>query len=346
VSTLGVGVIGLGLVSPAHLDGVERADGARLAAVCDVDAATAERVAGERGVRGYTDHRALLADAEVEAVDLLLPHPLHHPVARDALEAGRHALVEKPFTLTVEEADDLIALAAARGLTLALAENTRFVHAYVRAAALLERGELGAIRFVRCFIPDQILDEWADRERYAWKREPGGTGAMLDCAPHMVCLLRWLFGGLRTIRAITQAWVEGVELDNHAVLCGQLENGGLYSVELSSLTEYPRGERVEIYGSEGTLVIDQVLDPPAVLYRGAADPHGTALADVPYDLEGWKARSIAAAVQDFVAAVRFERPPTIALEDASYMVRVLELAQASAAADGALHVVATGVNRT
>ena len=333
-----VGVIGLGLVSPPHLDGYASAEGCELVAVCDASQAKVDAVSAARGVLGTTDYREVLADPEVDAVALLLPHALHHEAARAALERDKHVCVEKPVTATTAEADDLIALADERGLVLAVAENTRYVRAYVEAERLVRSGELGEIRMVRGFIPDQILDEWADTEdeTQAWKREPYGCGAIMDCAPHMLYLLKWFFGDVETLYAIAQGWVEEVPLDNHGVIAGRMENGPLFSMEFASVTEYPRGERLEIYGSRGTLLIDQVLDPPAVIYRGADDPRGTPVDGVSYDLGGWKPESIRTTATDFVAAVRDGRPPGVTAQDSRYVVSLVERAYESASRAGAV----------
>jgi predicted dehydrogenase len=329
-SPLRIGVIGLGMISRAHLAGYAAADGAEIVAVCDVDAAKVEAVASAHGTQGCTDYRSLLADPEVDAVDLLLPHALHFPIAKEALEAGKHVCLEKPLTVHESEARELVDLAASRGLVLALAENTRFVHAYVVAERMLRAGELGEIRMVRGFIPDQILDEWAE-DPTGWKPSAHGAGAIMDCAPHLLYQLVWYFGEVEMLHAIAQRYAPDVELENHGIIAGRVAGGALFSVELSSVTEYPRGERVEIYGSEATLIIDQVLNPPMVLYRGDSDHHGTAIAEVPYDLAQWKARSIAVEVADFVDAAREGRPAAIDLEDAIYTVRLVEAAYESVA---------------
>jgi predicted dehydrogenase len=333
---LRVGVIGLGLVSPAHLDGYEEAEGCELAAVCDVDPARVEAVSAARGVRGTTDYRDILGDDSIDAVALLLPHQVHYDIGRAALEAGKHVCMEKPLTVTEAEADELIALAAAGNLTLAVAENSRYVRAYVEAERMLRAGTLGEIRFVRGFIPDQIIDEWADTSdpTQDWKREPHGCGAIMDCAPHMLYLLRWWFGEVESLQAFARGWVPEIPLDNHGVVAGKMVAGPLFSMELSSITEYPRGERLEIYGSGGTVIVDQVLDPPMVFYRDDRDLRGTPVESVPYDITGWKAESIRATALDFVDAVRTGREPGVTAADSRYVVALVERAYRSAADGG------------
>lgn len=327
VQTVRIGVVGLGSISRAHLPSFESAADADVVAVCDNVPAKAQEAHERLGVPASIDYRELLDNKEVDAVALLLPHQIHYAVARDALTAGKHVYLEKPFTVHEHEAAELIELARSRGLTLAVAENTRFVDAYVVAEQIVRSGRLGEIRLVRGFIPDQILDEWAE-DPSGWKRQPDGAAAISDCAPHMFCLLLWLFGEVESLQAIGLRYVPDVDLENHGIVAGRLANGALFSVEFSSLTEYPRGERVEIYGSEGTLLIDQVLDPPVVFYRGDTDPKGTPVEEVSYD-PLWKFHSIIAADRDFIAAVRERRPAAFDLEQARTTVRLVECAYQS-----------------
>ena len=331
--TLGIGIIGLGLISPGHILGFQAAEGARVIVLCDRDAHKARTAESRFGVAAITDHRDVLADPTVDAVALLLPHQLHYSSTREALEAGKNVYVEKPFTIHEHEAEDLIRIAASRGLTLALAENTRFVRAYLAAERVIKSGQLGEVRAIRGFIPDQILHEWAE-EPNGWKRQRGGAAVIMDCAPHMLYLLTWLFGPVQSLQTIAQPYLPDIDLENHGIIAGRLASGALFSMEFSSITEYPRGERVEIYGSSGALIIDQVIDPPVMFYHGDKDLKGTPIADVPYDLSGWKRRSIGDAAQDFVAAVRAKKRPAVDLEHARYTVRLLDRAYESAALGG------------
>jgi predicted dehydrogenase len=244
--------------------------------------------------------------------------------------------MEKPITVTEAEADDLIAAAEETGRTLAVAENTRYVTAYVEALRLLQDGAIGDVRMIRGFIPDQILDEWADRSdpTQDWKREPGGCGAIMDCAPHMLYLLVWYFGEVETLQAFARGWVPDIPLDNHGIVAGKMASGPFFAMEFCSLTEYPRGERLEIYGTKGSIIVDQVLDPPMVVYAGDRDPHGTPVEGIGYDLAGWKPASIAATAHDFVAAVREAREPSVTAADSRYVTSLVERAYRSAEQGG------------
>ena len=229
--------------------------------VCSISQEKVAAVAAARAVRGTTDYAEVLAAPDVDAVAVLIPHPIHHEAASAALAAGKHVYVEKPITVTPDEARDLIETTTERGLTLAVTENTRYVRAYIEARAARSRGRARRDPHrpgVR--VPDQILDEWADMddETPAWKREPSGCGAIMDCAPHMFDLLTWFFGEVSDC-SIARGWVPEVELDNHSVITGKMVDGPLFALSCArSRRVYPRSERGNVLrGSGGTLIINQ-----------------------------------------------------------------------------------------
>ena len=122
--TLRAGVIGVGALGRHHARVWANLPGTRLVGVFDADPARAAEVARQHGCRAYADEEALLAEAEV--VSVAVPTVDHHAVARRALEHGRDVLLEKPMTSTLAEADDLTALAAARGAILQVGHIERF----------------------------------------------------------------------------------------------------------------------------------------------------------------------------------------------------------------------------
>ena len=135
------GVVGVGALGRHHARVWAAVPGARLVGVHDTDAGRAAEVAAAHGCRAYPDVGSLLADAD--AVSIAVPTLAHHAVARQALEAGRDVLLEKPMTATLAEADDLVACAASRGRILQVGHIERFNPA---TSALLTAGR-GA-RFV------------------------------------------------------------------------------------------------------------------------------------------------------------------------------------------------------
>jgi UDP-N-acetylglucosamine 3-dehydrogenase len=331
---LRVGMIGLGNINRAHVAGYLRASGdAEVVAVCDTAEPAARERAEQLGATAYRDHRELLADERVESVDVTLPHHLHYPVVRDALEAGKHVLVEKPLAIRSAQCRELIDLARERGLAFTVAENTHFVAAYEATRRLLERGSLGAIRTVRTLIYGSEVERLR-ADGWIGRRAEAGGGVIIDAGVHSFYLLEWLFGRVRRVRATAGALMPESEVEDNAVVTGELECGTLFTCELTCTAELPWGERLEVCGENGVVVVDQLSDPVALHYRGSEDFEPVPLDGVPYDPHGWKTTSIADGVVDFVRAVREGRAPSIDPYDGYRAVLVAEKAYASIAAGG------------
>lgn len=141
---VGVAILGYGYWGPNLARNIAAARGAELVAICDRDEA-ARASASERhpGVRTTGDLDSVLSDVEVDAVIVALPVPLHHRFALEALEAGKHVLVEKPLAQTVAECSELIAAAAEREKVLMVGHTFEFNAAVQLVAEYLRRGELG-----------------------------------------------------------------------------------------------------------------------------------------------------------------------------------------------------------
>ena len=132
-SKLRTAVIGVGYLGKFHADKYAMLDNSKLVAVVDADIATAQAIADKHGVRALTDYHELLG--KVDAVSIATPTTTHHPIARDFLEHNCHVLIEKPITVTVDEADDLIELALSHDRVLQVGHLERF------NAALMDLGD-------------------------------------------------------------------------------------------------------------------------------------------------------------------------------------------------------------
>jgi predicted dehydrogenase len=141
--TLRVGVIGVGHLGQHHARLYATLPGSTLIGVVDADANRAQAVADKHGVRVYPDVTALIS--EVDAVSIAVPTSAHHPVAKLCLSAGVHVLIEKPITVTLAEANDLIELASRYHCILQVGHIERFNPA-IRAV----RSAIHAPGFIEC----------------------------------------------------------------------------------------------------------------------------------------------------------------------------------------------------
>jgi predicted dehydrogenase len=127
-----VAVIGAGHFGSRHVEKYAALADADLVAVVDADRERAKALASSHSAEALSDHRALFG--RVDAVSIAVPTSLHHAIGRDCLNAGIHVLIEKPVTETVDEAEDLIAIAGERGLVIQVGHLQRFSPAYFAMA--------------------------------------------------------------------------------------------------------------------------------------------------------------------------------------------------------------------
>jgi predicted dehydrogenase len=253
---LSVGLVGAGNISRAHLPAYRsHPEVVRLAAVCDQVPARAAEVAAAFGLpRYWTDVDAFLREAEVEAVDVLLPHRLHYPVVKAALEAGKHVLVEKPFVTRVAEARELVALAAQRGLTLMVAQMQRYHARYVALRRLLAEGALGAVRHGRVDAI-QNLHDYAEPPHWLYDGAQAGGGGVISVAVHRLDLLRYLIGDARRV----VAWGRTVDpafraAEDYCVALIEFECGALVDLfSTYSAAALPYGEMFWLFADRAVV---------------------------------------------------------------------------------------------
>ena len=187
---VGLAVIGCGRISRAHLPAIGQIGEIERIATVDALGDRAEKAAGDFGFkRWYTSADQALADPEVEAVLLLLPHDGHCPATIRALEAGKHVLVEKPMALDTAEADRMIAAARAAGRNLMVAHVIRFMWAQRQARQLIDQGAVGT--------PLQVIERRLEQvaapvtDWWSSQTQTGGLVWMLN-GSHSIDTVLWL----------------------------------------------------------------------------------------------------------------------------------------------------------
>lgn len=221
--------------------------------------------ADDDGVPGYA---ALAQDPEVDVVYVATPHAQHYEAAKAVIEAGKHVLVEKAFTVNAHEAQELVDLAKARGVFLMEAVWARFLPSMQRAFEIAESGELGAVRWVSA---DLGFPAPKDPTNRIWAVEAGG-GALLDLT---VYPLLWAVGALGfpdSLTALGTLNEEGVDEQN--VLALGYSGGQLATLTSSLLAHGPRA--ATIAGSEGVLTtLGSINNPRELVVRRGWDPPRT-----------------------------------------------------------------------
>ena len=324
-----VGMIGLGAISYAHEAGYsEMGEQCQIVAMCDINEEEVNnRIGMYEGSKGYSHYQDLLENPDVDMVDIIVPHVLHYEIAKAALLKGKHVLVEKPITVKSEQGQELIDQAKKAGLKFSVAENTHFVTAYLKAEEILKQGILGDIWTVRTLIAGSEVYRIKDPNLWHGKAPYGGV--IIDSSVHNFYLFKWLFGGVKDVLGFASKIIPEGEVEDNGLILGHLANGAEFQLNTSCTYEIPWTERVEIYGSRGGMIIDQLANPVVRYYLGSNDIEGTVVEDVPFDPLGWKFMSMVAEIKDFVAAVREDRPPRINPADALYALKAAEAVERS-----------------
>jgi predicted dehydrogenase len=262
-------------------------------------------------------------------VDVLLHHHLHYPVALEVIAARKHMLLEKPVAMTYQQSLEIVEAARNAGIHFGVAENTRYIKAYQEAEKIIRAGSLGDITLVRTFLPANERVRLSSDDFWG-KRSGLGGGTLIDSGPHTFFLLKWLFGEVRELNAFTsQLYKVNSEVEDNADVRGKLANGADFLCSFTFTAEIPHSERLEVYGTHGSLIVDQLVNPPVRIYSEPTDFDGSPVQGPEYDPMGWHYFSIVEEVKDFVRTVVEDQPPTVDVQDCCYAIHVIEKAYES-----------------
>jgi predicted dehydrogenase len=247
-----------------------------------------------------------------------------------AIQAKKHILLEKPVAVTFKQSLEIYEAAKEAGIHFGVAENTRYIRAYVEAEKILRSGKLGQITQVRTFLPANERMRLSS-ETFWGKKAGFGGGTLIDSGPHTFYLLKWLFGEVKELVAFTsQLYHVESEVEDNADVRGRLACGAEFLSSFTFTAEVPHSERLEVYGTTGSLIVDQLVNPPVKFYADPVDFDGSPIEGPEYDPMGWHYFSIVEEVKDFVHSLVEGRPPEVDPLDCCYAIRVIEKAYESA----------------
>lgn len=210
------------------------------------------------GGKIYDSYDALLADESIDAVYVPLPPALHYEWGRKALEAGKHLLMEKPFTTSVQETEQLLKLAEEKGL--AVHENYMFLYhsQLARIKEMIADGSLGQIRLYRMSFGFPMRSQGDFR----YNKELGG-GALLDCGGYPVRLALELLGDTAKVVQSKLIQPKGFEVDLYGNAVMDNVAGEVAQISFGMDNAYQC--QLEVWGSNGTLSAKRIFTAPPQL---------------------------------------------------------------------------------
>lgn len=337
---VGVGLIGYGTAGRVfHAPVITSLKGLRLRKV--VERRAAESRALYPWVEVVREADALFADEQIELVVVATPNVSHFELARRALAAGKHVVVEKPFAVTSAEAERLIELARARGRVLTAYHNRRWDGDFLTVRRLLEEGMLGPLAEY-----ESRFDRFRDQPRPgAWREEPGpGAGLLYDLGPHLVDQALVLFGRPRAVEADVRRQRPFARTDDFFEVALHYDSVRV-TLGAGMLAREPT-PRFRLRGAHGSFV-KYGLDPQEEALKAGRTPAEPGWGTEPPELWGTlttrvggrrverRVETLAGRYQDFYRnvadAVRGHAGPAVRSAEARDTVRVIELAFQSSA---------------
>lgn len=335
-------VIGCGKVGHFHAMAFRNSPRSEFVACLGHHPGKTAAFAAQYGVRGYTDLETMLREAQVEAVAVCTPHPLHAAFAVPCLERGVHVAVEKPLAASLADCDAILEAARRGGAVGTTICQRRFYRPAMRVREAIDGGKLG-----RPILGTVNMLGWRDMAYYAsdpwrgtWKGEGGGV--LINQAPHQIDLLLWYMGEVEELYGIWDTLNHpDLEVEDTAAAVIRFKSGAIGNIVVSNSQNPALFGNVRVHGSNGASVGVQT-DGGAMFVAGVsgiAEPPVNDLWTVPGEedcLARYQAEDRAffrgidgthhfhcVQIEDFLGAIQEGRPPLVTLEDGRRTVELI-----------------------
>ena len=265
---IGIGIIGCGKISQAYFDGAKTFEVLNILACADLNEATAQAKAEENGCEALIIAE-LLAHPDIQLVINLTIPAAHAAVSREILNAGKHVYCEKPLTVDLEDARQVLALAESKGLLVGCAPDTFLGAGIQTAREIVDSGAIGDITSGTAFMLSHGPESWHPNPGFYYLV---GGGPVLDMAPYYLTALVNLIGPIKRVSAITTKAHENrvatckerdgevlpVEVNTHASGTLEFHSGAVITAVFSFDVHAADHSPIQLYGTKGSV---KVPDP-------------------------------------------------------------------------------------
>ncbi|WP_130859029.1 Gfo/Idh/MocA family protein [Gracilibacillus phocaeensis] len=254
---LNVAVVGTGAICPSHLQGyLTFPNQCEIVALCDIYPEKAEKVKKEFSLSStvYSNMTDLLAQEKVDLVSICTPPYTHAPLAVEALDAGKHVLVEKPMASSLEECDAMNEAAKRNDKILSIVAQNRFTTPMMRMKHLLEKDLIGDV------LHTQVDSFWWRGHSYydlwwrgTWEKE--GGGCTLNHAVHHIDIFQWMRGLPDEITAVTSNTAhDNAEVEDISIAIGRYKSGSLAQIT-SSVVHHGEEQQLIFQGEKARVSV-------------------------------------------------------------------------------------------
>ena len=330
-----IGILGGGNISDTHARAAAAIPGVRVVACYGANRERTAKLAAQHGAAVYDDLDSFLDHRPMDIVAIGSPSALHAEQGIAAARRGLHVLSEKPLDITTARADRLIEACDAAGVKLGVFFQDRLRPAIVEVKRMLDSGDLGKPVMingrVRWYRPPEYYS--SSKWRGTWRLD--GGGALMNQAIHTVDLVQWLFGPVARVSSAVATRIHDIEVEDTAAAVIEFTSGAIGTIEATTslYPGYPR--RLEVTGSEGTVIIegDNISQRDV---RGAAGAT-TGAAPAPR-LENVASPVVSDSsahqrvIEDFIRAIRDDTVPSTDGREGRRSVELVEMIYAAARA--------------
>ncbi|MGH2535579.1 MAG: Gfo/Idh/MocA family protein [Thermomicrobiales bacterium] len=250
-------IVGCGKIAVTHAGALAALDEADFVACCDSDEGRARAMAEQYGVpHVFTDARQLFASGLIEAVLVCAPHPAHCPLVTAAAAAGVHVLCEKPVSVSLAEADQMVEAADKAGVTFGVIFQRRFWPSAQRMRRAIDEGKLGKLTLGECSVRIWRAESYFASDPWRGKWATEGGGVLMNQAVHAIDQFQWFMGPAIEVvgRFATLRHGAYIDVEDTAVATVVFANGALGAIQAASTFDPGFGFRVAIHGDAGTAV--------------------------------------------------------------------------------------------
>jgi predicted dehydrogenase len=339
--TIHVGLIGGGNITDTHARAARAIPGVEIAAIWGTNS---NRVAGlcqEHGGKPYQDLGAFLKHRPMEMVAIGSPSGLHATHGIAAAKRGLHVLTEKPIDISTERADALIEVVDCAGVKLGVMFQDRVKPEVRQLKEWVLAGRLGQPLLVDARVKWYRPAEYYEASRWRGTLALDGGGALINQAVHTVDLLLWLLGDVLRVQSRTARALHAIEAEDTALAILEFRSGalGVLQATTAAYPGYPR--RLEISGTQGTVILEQDRILSADLRTGstgngegiAPDNNQSASSAVVSDIRGHQAL-----FEDFLRAIEQNGTPVCDGREGRRSIALVEAIYRAAKSGGTIEV--------
>ncbi|MCA0986869.1 Gfo/Idh/MocA family protein [Guptibacillus algicola] len=309
-------IVGCGHIAKKHADAIQAAEGATLFAVCDTVSEKMEPFVIDYGVEAFDDFSKLLANDNVDVINICTPSGFHGDLAVQAAAAGKHIVVEKPIALTLEDSQRIIDACKENNVKLSVVHPNRFRPVMMEIKELMNQGKIGKLSHANATVRWNRNQAYYDQAPWRGTKSLDG-GVLMNQAIHNLDLILWLMGDVEEVYSMSATRLRDIEAEDVSTGVIRFKNGSLGIIEAAT-TIYPKNleETISLFGETGSvkiggttatlfehLTIEDLNDEESntLIEKVKADPFGK-------PGHQW-------IIEDMVKAIEEDREPVVTGED-------------------------------